>query len=142
MSSLERWSVFIKCFADQSRRELLGEIERVEEGIAMAAQVVQGFTENELEYFREMSLHKMETAYWDEIAYAKDEGEAKGREIGREIGRAEGLETGRAEGLEVGRAEGLETGRAEGEAKSRQHILELLAQGVSAEELLRRLTEA
>jgi predicted transposase YdaD len=68
-----------------------------------------------------MSLHKMETAYWDEIAYAKDEGEAKGREIGR--------------------AEGLEAGRAEGEAKSRQHILELLAQGISAEELRRRLTE-
>jgi hypothetical protein len=33
-------------------------------------------------------------------------------------------------------------GRAEGEAKSRQQILDLLAQGVSAEELRRRLTEA
>jgi predicted transposase YdaD len=77
-----------------------------------------------------MSLHKMETAYWDEIAYAKDEGEAKGRKIGREIGRAEG------------EAKGREIGRAEGEAKSRQHILELLAQGISAEELRRRLTEA
>jgi flagellar biosynthesis/type III secretory pathway protein FliH len=48
---------------------------------------------------------------------------------------------GREEGRKEGRKEGRREGRAEGEAKSRQEILDLLAQGVSAEELRRRLTE-
>jgi predicted transposase YdaD len=58
----------------------------------MAAQVVQGFTQSELEFFRKMSLHKMETAYWDEIAYAKAEGEARGRNEGRAESRRQILE--------------------------------------------------
>jgi predicted transposase YdaD len=92
MSSLERWSVFIKYYTDEGRQGLLERILREEEAIAMAAQVVQGFTQSELEFFRKMSLHKMETAYWDEIAYAEERGETRGLAQGRAESRRQILE--------------------------------------------------
>jgi predicted transposase YdaD len=75
----------------------------------MATQVIQGLTQSQIEYLREMSRHKQEADYWQELRDAKDEGEARGIAKGREEGRAEG--------------------RAEGEAKGQKKLIALLESG-------------
>jgi flagellar biosynthesis/type III secretory pathway protein FliH len=104
----------------------------------MASEVLMTISRDEVERARLMSEFKYEIDTQSKIGYARKEGRKEGREEGRKEGRKEG----RMEGRREGREEGREEGRAEGEAKSRQQILDLLAQGVSAEELRRRLTEA
>jgi flagellar biosynthesis/type III secretory pathway protein FliH len=83
MTSLERWSIYFKYFTDPEKQWLLREILKEEEAITMATQVIQGLTQSQIEYLREMSRHKQEADYWQELRDARDEGEAKGRETGQ-----------------------------------------------------------
>ena len=80
-----------------------------------------------LDYDMEEERRRNET----EVAIAREEGIAKGRE--------EGLEEGRAEGRE----EGLEEGRAEGRAEERRLIVERVAErlGLSEEEVAAMLED-
>jgi predicted transposase/invertase (TIGR01784 family) len=98
MTSLERWSVYFKYFTDPEKRELLQELLAHEEAIAMATQVIQGLTQSQIEYIREMSRHKQEADYWQTVRDAEDAGIAKGqREViallksGKSIEEAEQL---------------------------------------------------
>jgi predicted transposase/invertase (TIGR01784 family) len=90
MTSLERWSVYFKYFTDPEKQGLLQEILKEEEAITMATQVIQGLTQSQIEYIREMSRHKREADYWQDIRDAEDAGIAKGEAKGRETGRKEG----------------------------------------------------
>jgi predicted transposase/invertase (TIGR01784 family) len=93
MSGLERWSVYFKYFTDPEKQGLLQEILRLEEGIAMATAVVEGWTQSEIAFLRELSRHKQEADYWQSIYDAENkgrvEGEAKGEARGRETGQKE-----------------------------------------------------
>jgi flagellar biosynthesis/type III secretory pathway protein FliH len=86
-----------------------------------------------VERARLMSEFKYEIDTQSKIGYARKEGRVEGRKEGRAEGRKEGRVEGRKEGREEGRVEGRKEGW--------QEILDLLAQGVSAEELRRRLPE-
>ena len=61
----------------------------------------------------------------DAIAFAREEGREEGREDGIEVG----IERGREDGIEIG----LEKGREE--------VMELLAQGLTVEEIKERLAK-
>ncbi|GHV86177.1 hypothetical protein AGMMS50230_17850 [Spirochaetia bacterium] len=98
MSEKERWAVFFKYYNDTEKQPLIQEITRKEEGIAMAADVISGFTADEVAFFHEMSVEKYEL---DMRAHAQ-------------------------EAEEIGEARGEARGRAEGEAKERARILNLL----------------
>jgi flagellar biosynthesis/type III secretory pathway protein FliH len=63
--------------------------------------------------------------------YLREEAQKEGREEGLEIGLEQGREIGHAEGLAEGHAEGL----TKGEKKANKYVLELIAQGVSVEDI-------
>jgi predicted transposase YdaD len=60
------------------------------EGIGMAETVVQGFTQHELEVLREISLHKRQMDYQEDLIEMQQEARDKGRIEGRAEGRIEG----------------------------------------------------
>jgi predicted transposase/invertase (TIGR01784 family) len=60
MTRLERWAVYFGYYTEPEKQDLLRKIEALEEGIKMAKAVVKGFTQEQLEYLREMSRHKHE----------------------------------------------------------------------------------
>ncbi|GHV85391.1 hypothetical protein AGMMS50230_09990 [Spirochaetia bacterium] len=128
MSEKERWAVFFKYYNDTEKQPLIQEITREEEGIAMAANVISGFTAAEVAFFHEMSVEKYEL---DMRAHAQE-----AEEIGEARGEARGWEKGRVEGRAEGLAEGEARGRVEGEARERTRILDMLKSGKSPEEIL------
>ncbi|MDR2134944.1 MAG: hypothetical protein LBP27_07555, partial [Treponema sp.] len=81
-----------------------------EEGIRMAEEVVEGFTRDELEMLREISLHRRQMDYQEDMLE---------------------LEEAHARGL----AEGLEKGLAQGQ----KQLIDLLESGKSLEEAKRIL---
>jgi len=58
MTALERWAVFFRYTPDKSKRELVNEIIKVEEGIAMAGQVLLNISKDERERARLTSEYK------------------------------------------------------------------------------------
>ncbi|MDR2028032.1 MAG: PD-(D/E)XK nuclease family transposase [Treponema sp.] len=121
MSLAELWAYFFRYGADRSKRRQINEILAMEEGIAMAGQVVQGFTKRQLALFRQISKEKWETDMRSQLVYEREEARKAGRVEGMEAGRAEGMEAGRAEGMEAGRTEGMEAGRAKAVKMLRKH---------------------
>ncbi|MDR1250826.1 MAG: PD-(D/E)XK nuclease family transposase [Treponema sp.] len=93
MTGKERWGIFFKYYTEPERQGLIGELMAAEEGIAMAGEMLEGFTAEEEAYFYELSKEKYE------LDMQEYETEAWKKGI------AEGLEQGRTEGLERGRAE-------------------------------------
>jgi hypothetical protein len=126
MSRQERWAVFFRYYADPARQALIREIQEQEEAIAMADEVVQGFTQEEIEYLQAMSRHKYEM----DIQIAENE----------EREREEKM---RARILAEVRAEILTTVKDELKAEIRVEIYreleKLLQKGISPETAIRML---
>ena len=112
---------------DLKKRAKIIQIINRREGIAMAVKTMTGFTQSEIEFFRELSELKAELDFQNDRVLAKREARKEGLE--------EGLEEGRAEG----RAEGLAKGLAEGLVEGRNEVLDLLEQGLSVDEVKARL---
>jgi flagellar biosynthesis/type III secretory pathway protein FliH len=113
MSRKERWACFFRYYRDRTKEGLIEELVKSEEGIAMAAEVIEGFSAEQVAYFHEVSKEK----YQLDMQAHRDEA--------HELGYAEGLEEGSAAGLEEGQRrvfELLESGKTLEEAK---HILGL-----------------
>jgi predicted transposase/invertase (TIGR01784 family) len=91
MSGKERWGCFFRYFTEEGNRRLIEEIIKQEEGVAMAAEVIEGFSAEEVAYFHEISKEKYELdmrAHRDE---AWEEGLVAGRlEIAKNL-KAMGL---------------------------------------------------
>jgi predicted transposase/invertase (TIGR01784 family) len=78
MSRLERWSCFFRYGADRRRRSMINKILAAEEEIAVAGEVIQGFTEDEIKYFNEISrekyrLDKLSMEAWYRDLYEKEQ---------------------------------------------------------------------
>jgi predicted transposase/invertase (TIGR01784 family) len=58
MTTLERWAVFFRYTPDKDKRELVNEIIEIEEGIAMAGQVLLHISKDERERARLTSEYK------------------------------------------------------------------------------------
>jgi predicted transposase/invertase (TIGR01784 family) len=119
MSSLERWSIYFKYFTDPEKQGLLQEILKEEEAITMATQVIQGLTQSQIEYIREMSRHKREADYWQSLRDAKDEGRAEGETRGKALGRAEG----EAKVLNLLKKAGYDTTKLEEALKTNSNVM-------------------
>jgi hypothetical protein len=151
MTGKERWGIFFKYYTEPERQGLIGELMAAEEGIAMAGEMLEGFTAEEEAYFYELSKEKYELDMQEYETEAWKKGKAEGLEQGRteglEQGRTEGLAAGKVEGKAEGIAEGLERGRTEKEQEVLRQDLEaakkLRGRGFSPDEikdLLPRLT--
>jgi predicted transposase/invertase (TIGR01784 family) len=92
MSAPELWGVFFRYLQDKAKRGIINEILELEEGIAMASEVLMTISRDEVERARLMSELKYELDTQSRLAYA------------RQDGRAEGLAEGHAEStLEIAR---------------------------------------
>jgi predicted transposase/invertase (TIGR01784 family) len=74
MTSLERWAVFFRYTPDKDRRELVNEIIRTEEGIAMAGQVLLNISKDERERARLTSEYKFAVDLQSKMVDARREG--------------------------------------------------------------------
>ena len=89
MSVQEYWAVYFRYLTDRSKRQKINEIMELEEGIAMASQVLITITKDEVEQARLRSELKYELDTQSRLAYAEQEGLKKGRREGFEKGQEE-----------------------------------------------------
>ncbi|MDR2435355.1 MAG: Rpn family recombination-promoting nuclease/putative transposase [Treponema sp.] len=89
MRRKEWWGIFFKYFNDPEKQEMVREITRKEEGIAMATEVLWKYREDEAAFFYAMSKEKYEL---DMRSHEED-----ARELGHAQGRAQGWEEAQAE---------------------------------------------
>jgi predicted transposase YdaD len=99
MSAPELWGVFFRYLQDKSKRGIINGILELEEGIAMASEVLMTISRDEVERARLESELKYELDTQSRLAYATQEARAAGWQAGCAEGRAEG----RAEKLEIAR---------------------------------------
>jgi hypothetical protein len=78
MTSSELWAVFFRYLTDKSKRRKINEILEVEEGIAMASEVLMTISRDEVERARLMSEFKYEIDTQSKIGYARKEGRQEG----------------------------------------------------------------
>ena len=73
MTALERWAVFFRYTPDKDKRELVNEIIKNEEGIAMAGQVLLNISKDEKERARLTSEYKFAVDLQSKMVDASDE---------------------------------------------------------------------
>jgi predicted transposase/invertase (TIGR01784 family) len=86
MTGKERWAVFFRYSADKSKRDVINEILRQEEGIAMAADVLLTISKDEIERARLMSEYKYEVDRQSDLVEARREGRKEGEKEGKKEG--------------------------------------------------------
>ena len=117
MNTAELWAYYFEYLTDREKHSKILAIIYKEEGIAMANEVLQSISKDEIERERLMSELKNRLDYQSERAYE--------RKAGRKEGREEGLR------------EGLKKGQKKGQQIGEQKIINLLKSGVSPEDILR-----
>ena len=100
------WALFMMYYRKDKKTGIIQKIIDMDEGIAAADQVMQGFTGTELEGLAAIAKDKFEFDAREELWEMKQAAHAEGLVEGRTEGLAEGRTKGRAEGL----AEGLNEG--------------------------------
>ena len=78
MTALERWAVFFRYTPDKEKRELVNEIIKIEEGIAMAGQVLLQISKDERERARLTSEYKYVVDLQSKMVDARRDGRAEG----------------------------------------------------------------
>jgi predicted transposase/invertase (TIGR01784 family) len=121
MSAQERWAIYFKYLTDKSRRREISKIIELEEGIAMANEILKNISKDEIERARLMSEYKYQLDTQSKLVTAKREG------------MREGMEKGIQKGMQKGKQEGIQ----EGIQKGKQEIIDLLKSGKSPEEILK-----
>ena len=129
MSAQERWAIYFKYLTDKSKRSEINKIILIEEGIAMASEILKNISKDEIERARLMSEYKYQLDTQSKLVTAK------------RAGIQEGLEKGLAKGKKEGIAEGLEKGIEEGKKEVQNYILNLIDQGLSREEIKKKIEE-
>jgi hypothetical protein len=89
MTGKERWGIFFKYYTEPERQGLIGALMAAEEGIAMAGEMLEGFTAEEEAYFYELSKEKYELDMQEYETEAWKKGIAEGLDQGRTETRRE-----------------------------------------------------
>ncbi|MCL2154352.1 MAG: PD-(D/E)XK nuclease family transposase [Leptospirales bacterium] len=123
MSAQERWAIYFRYSIDKSKRKIINKILELEDGIAMASELLIKISKDEMERARLMSEYKYELDTQNKLVNAK----------------REGIKKGRAEGIREGKAEGIREGKAEGIKEVQRYILDLIEQGLTREEIKKKI---
>ncbi|MDR3170872.1 MAG: hypothetical protein LBU17_04495, partial [Treponema sp.] len=115
MTTAESWAVYLRYNADEAKRGLLEAISAKDKGVAMAQEAFLTVSRDERERARLLSEYKFAMDLQDRMITAREEGWE--------------------EGIELGTAKGIELGTTRGQSQ----VLDLLRQGLSADEIERRL---
>jgi len=85
MSAQEHWAVFFEYLTDAEKRQIINEIIKLEEGIAMASEVLLTISRDAVERARLNSEIKWQLDRQSEIVYAKRQGRAQADEIWQKV---------------------------------------------------------
>ncbi|MDR1689649.1 MAG: Rpn family recombination-promoting nuclease/putative transposase [Clostridiales bacterium] len=86
MTALERWAVFFRYTVDKDKRKLVNEIIKIEEGIAMAGQVLLSISKDERERARLLSEYKFAVDIQSKMVDAeRGGGDKRAIEIARKL---------------------------------------------------------
>ena len=80
----ENWAIFFRYLTDKSKRNIINTILEREEGIAMASEVLVGFSKTEAEYLRRMSEDKYRLDMQSYMVQAKRQARQEGLQEGIE----------------------------------------------------------
>jgi predicted transposase/invertase (TIGR01784 family) len=123
MSAQEYWADYFEYLTEKEKRRKINEIMKMEEGIAMAGEVLMTISKDEKERARLLSEYKYQVDTQSKVVHAK------------RMGIQEGIAQGLAEGLEKGLAKGLTEGIEKGAEKRAVEIAgNLLKNGFSVEQ--------
>ena len=131
----EKWCIFMRYRHEEHVSELIKRLCCEEEGIMFANKAVSKVDRSMERYARKMAAIKNSMDRAQMLYDAREEGLQLGREEGLQLGREEGIQQGRQEGQQEGRQEG----NAQGEQKIQQYVLQLIAQGLTTEEIKQHL---
>jgi predicted transposase/invertase (TIGR01784 family) len=123
LSGEEKWALFLRYAKERERRNLVNELLREEEGIAMAGEVLLTVSRDEIERARLDSEYEGRLDRQAERADARQEGWEEGLAEGREEGRQEGMAKGLTEGMTKGREEGFKIAKEAADREVRENIL-------------------
>jgi predicted transposase/invertase (TIGR01784 family) len=110
MTPLERWSAYFLYNADTSEfgKNLVDEITRMEDGVKMATQVMQGFSVDEEQFFRLVSEQKYEMDHYTAMAEAEERAWQRAEAaIEAERQRADRMEAERTAAIEKLKSQGV-----------------------------------
>jgi predicted transposase/invertase (TIGR01784 family) len=88
-SAQEQWAVFFQYSTDKAMRTKINEILEIEEGIAMASEILMTISKDEVERARLVSEYKYQLDNQSKLVHAKREGIQEGRIEGRIEGQQE-----------------------------------------------------
>jgi hypothetical protein len=80
MNAQERWAIYFKYLTDKDKRRRINEIMKLEEGIAMASEVLKSISKDEIERARLMSEYKYQLDLQSKLVTAEREGRQKGKQ--------------------------------------------------------------
>ena len=112
----EVWAFFMMYYREDKKTGIIQKIIDMDDGIAAADQVIQGFTESELEGLAAIAKDKFEFDAREELWEMKQAARAEGLAEGLAEGKVKGLAEGKVNGLAEGKLEGLAEGKIEGHA--------------------------
>ncbi|MCL1817684.1 MAG: hypothetical protein FWG35_02050 [Spirochaetaceae bacterium] len=127
LGAAEAWAVFLRYHPEKEKRALVNEILKAKEDIAMAGEAVQGFTQEEIEWFRNES----------KLKYELDMQSRQAREARLE---REASERGLLEGLAKGRTEALQEAEEKNHREKLETARKLKAMGLSPEQIAEAVT--
>ena len=133
----EKWCIYLRYRHEKGVKTLINQLSKEEEGIMKAENSMPKVSRSYKRYVRNLSIQKYDMDQAQREFEIREAGIAEGRAEGIEEGRVEGI----AEGIEEGEKKGREEGRVEERKESRQHLLDLLNQGLTIEEIKKCLKE-
>jgi hypothetical protein len=89
MDEKETWAVYFRYINDKGKRGKINEIMELEEGIAMAGEVLRSISKDEVKRARLMSEYKYQLDAQSKLVHAKRMGIQEGIQQGMQQGRQE-----------------------------------------------------
>jgi predicted transposase/invertase (TIGR01784 family) len=86
MNAQERWAIYFKYLTDKSKRREINKIIEIEEGIAMASEILKSISKDEIERARLMSEYKHQLDTQSKLVTARREGRQEGMQKGMQKG--------------------------------------------------------
>ena len=84
MNVQEYWAIFFKYLTDKSKRSKINKLLEVEEGIAMASEILKDISKDEIERFRLLSEYKYQLDTQSKLVTAERRGMEKGIQKGKQ----------------------------------------------------------
>jgi len=91
MDLVEKWGTFFTSASDESKKELLEQLTKSDEGINMASTLLERISQDEKERAIIFEREKILTDYYAGLASAEQKGQKEGIKIGVEEGIEQGL---------------------------------------------------